>query len=213
MNTLIGKRVILFPLEEHDLDDFVKIHRNDKRGVMCRFSLKEMTEEEARKYTIGLLAARQIIVWVVMTKEGKASRKAGYIYISDLSKFSVNVSGIMSRDFATGLSKQIRRNKYTFAQDALHTLLKHCFDELGLERIECGILEENRTAVALALREGFTKEGTLRKYFCINDELKNIVILSILKPEFHDVAVKEGQSSNGPAIQLAKPFGIPVAVG
>jgi RimJ/RimL family protein N-acetyltransferase len=183
-NILTGKKVLLFPMADIDLEHFIKLHREDKHGYMQRYCLKEMTPEEARKYILILVASSQIYVWTVMTKEGKASRRAGYVYISDLSKNACNVSGIMDNEFAKGLGRILRRDKLTYAQDSLHTLLKFIFEDFGLERVETTIVENNRTALSLAQREGFKKEGVMRHYLKVDDSFADVAVLSILKNEW-----------------------------
>lgn len=183
---LVGKKVILFPLAIVDLDNFVKLHRNDTQGYLQRYCLKEMTDDEAKRYILALLTMHQIAIFTVMTKEGKASRRAGYVYISDFSKDACNISGIMDKEFAQGLHKQLRRDKYTYAQDALHTLLNFIFNRFELERIETTILSRNKLALALAQKEGFKKEGVMRHYIKINGQFDDVAVLSILRNEWTD---------------------------
>lgn len=192
INIIIGRRVVLFPLAPQDLEHFVKLHREDKHGYMQRFCLKEMTEEEAKKYILALLTTNSIIVFAAYTKEGKASRKAGYVYLSDITRHGACISGIMDKEFSKGLGKQLRRDKYTFSQDALHTLLAFCFEKMSLNRITSDVLEENRLAVALLKKEGLIKEGTMRQGAYINGEYKNVANFSMLKEEWK----KNGQAKN-----------------
>jgi len=192
LQPIIGKRVILFPLVPADLENFIKLHRDDKNGFMCRFSLKNMTEDEAIKYVFVLLTTAQILAFSVMTKEGKASRVAGYVYLSDITKYSASVSGILDKEFARGLSKQLKHGKRTYSQDALHTTLGFCFDTLGLSRVEADALEHNRIIIPLLNAEGFAKEGVLRNALLTDDGLKNVVIFSLLKEEWDNGKDKEG---------------------
>lgn len=211
-NVLIGKRVILFNLEPADLDHFVKLHREDKNGYLHKYCFKEMTDEEARKYLIALLATQQILVFTAYTKEGKASRRAGYVYLSDVSQHACSLTGIMDKEFSTGLAKQLRKGKNTFSQDALHVILGYCFLKLGIERVQTDVVETNRLAMALLQREGFTKEGTLRKYICINGNDYNVAIWSILKEEYHDGQEKRAEYRDTD-ISKADTADIPNAVG
>lgn len=184
MKVLIGKKVILFPLEECDLETFIKLHREDRNGYMCRFCLKNMSPDEAKAYVLNLLATGQIVVWTGFTKEGKASRRCGFIYMSDIKRHSVSISGILDKEFARGITKYLNRDKYTFSQDALHTLAQFAFEEMRVARVEMDIIENNRIALALAKKERFVKEGVLRNYVITNDQLENVVILSMLTEEW-----------------------------
>lgn len=191
INIIIGRRVVLFPLVPQDLDHFIKLHREDRQGYMQRYCLKEMTEEEAKKYILALLTTNTIIVFTVYTKEGKASRKAGYVYLSDISRHGACISGIMDKEFSKGLGRQLRKDKYTFSQDALHTLLGFCFEKMGLNRITSDTIEGNRLAQALLKKEKFIQEGIMRQGAYINGEYKNIANFSLLKEEWKNGKAKD----------------------
>ena len=197
---LVGKKVVLFPLERVDFRHFVKLHREDKYGYMCRFSLADMAEEEAVRYVAALLATGDVIPWTVMTKEGRAARKAGYIYLTDLDSYSATIAGIMDKEFVKGLVKQIRRGKYTFSQDAFHTLLKFCFEELELERVMADVVNRNRTAVNLVVREGFKKEGLLRNYIKLNGSLYDVAVFGLLRGEWQNGANRKIEKKESPKV-------------
>ena len=114
MQTIIGQRVILFSLEPTDLDHFIKTHQEDKNGFLGRFSLGQMSYDEAKKYILALLVTSEIMPFTVITKEGKASRKAGYVYITDLDVHSCSISGIMCPEFAKGLTKKLKKKAYPY---------------------------------------------------------------------------------------------------
>jgi len=183
-NSIIGKRVLLFPLEIVDLDHFIQLHREDKNGMMGRFCLREMTKEEARKYVLTLLATGQIKAWACYSKEGKASKKIGYIYLTDVTPFSCKIVGILDKEVLRGLLKVIKRGKYTFSEDALRTMVSWCFNGAGFNRIEYRTFSDNLLSRRLAERAGFIKEGVLRKSFKVDEEFKDMVIYSILKDEY-----------------------------
>jgi len=182
---LYGRKTILFPFHPSELDHFVKLHRDDKNGLMCRFCLKEMTEQEARDYITLMVQTQQVIAWTVQTKEGRASRRGGFIYLDGFTSFSTSVNGIMDNDFAKGLTKEMRRGKYTYAEDALRTMIGYLFREFKqLERVDANVLENNRRALRLDEKIGFKKEGVMRKGIKINGEFQNVIILSLLREEW-----------------------------
>ena len=151
---------------------------------MGRFCLKKMTEDEAKSYIGLMISTGQIRVWTVYTKEGKASRKIGFIYLSDISSFSCLVVGILDKSVIRGIAKVIRKGKYTFSEDALRTIMKWAFNGAGFKRIEYRMLSNNLLSKRLAEKSGFVKEGRLRKAFKIDDDLKDVLIYSVLKEEY-----------------------------
>jgi ribosomal-protein-alanine N-acetyltransferase len=69
------------------------------------------------------------------------------------------------------------------AEEAQHALLKYGFEELGLERIEGGIIEENLPALRVALKNGFSVDGYLRKHMEVGDHRSGVFWVGILKDE------------------------------
>jgi len=187
---IIGKRTILFPLAKADFEQFIQLHRADKNGYLLKFCLKEMSDAQASNYVIALIMTGQIKVWTVVTKEGKASRRAGYVYISDISKSACNINGIMDKEFSRGLAKQLKKGKNTFSQDALHTMLGYCFLKLDFNRVASDCLSKNRLAQSLLKKEKFIKEGVMRQGIDIDGTFHDIVTFSILHNEYKDMDLK-----------------------
>jgi ribosomal-protein-alanine N-acetyltransferase len=182
---IAGKKVILFDFEPKDLPDFVRLHREDRRGYMQDMCLKNMTDEEATKYVVALLATSRIKIWTVYTKEGKGARFAGFVYITDMTSFSCTINGIMDQQFAKGVVKLIRDKKYTYSEDALRTALRYLFNGAGFRRIDAFALSSNRRSIALEKKVGFKEEGLARKAVKIDDDtFSDRVNFGLLKEEF-----------------------------
>lgn len=177
--TLYGKKTILFPFNAVDLILFIKLHRQDRLGHLGQFCLKQMSEQEAAIYVEAQILTRQIFIWTVMTKEYR-TRLAGFVYLSNVMPHSVMISGVMDFQFARGLTKELRRDKYTYSEDAERTLINYCFD-LGINRIESSCAESNRRAIALNKKIGFIKEGTMRDAMEIDGRFENIIYQSLLR--------------------------------
>lgn len=186
MDIIYGKKTILFPFAPQDLSHFVALHRNDKEGYLQQYSLKNMTEEEATRFVIMLFNTKQISCWSVYAKSKINDKRLGFIYISELTSFSCQVSGVMDTSIMKGLLKYIRKGKVTFAEDALKTLVGYLF-RIGLKRIETNALSTNRRALFLNKRVGFIQEGKLREAFNRGDKYIDVILFSILKKEWEDV--------------------------
>lgn len=192
---IIGKKVILFPVEQVDIPGFAEIHRKDTRGYFNRYSMHKMTQEEAEKFAFTAMALGQIVAFTIVTKEGKASRKAGYIYITDVQdvkNHGISVVGALDINFLKGLSKQLRKDKYTYSEDALNTLINWVFEKLPhVNRIQSDVVGSNKLSLALMERCGLKREGVLRNYLKLDDRYEDMVVFSILKSEWEDVKVKQ----------------------
>ena len=205
MNPVIGKKVVLFELQPLDIPSFAEVHREDKHGYMQSMNLSKMTQDEAEKYVFMLLSSLQMIAFVVMTKEGKASRKVGYVYLNDLSIYGCSISGIMLKEFAVGLGRQVRRGKYTYSEDSLITLIDWLYKNFSsLDRIQADVVAENKLSLALINRVGFTKEGTLRNYLHLDDKAVDVIVHSLLRNEWRlNESITKETDNIGSAVQPA----------
>ena len=186
---IYGKKVVLFAFEPVDLEHFVRLHKEDAQGYMQDYCLKKMVHDEAMKFTAMLFLTKQIKCWSVYLKQNSfknlmENRRAGFIYLTNFTSFSVNISGIMDSAIMKGLLKFIRRGTKTFAQDAIETLTQYIFD-CGLERLETTVVIDNRRALALDKQCGFKEEGRLRKAFYDGSKFRDVIMLSILKEDWN----------------------------
>lgn len=185
LTILKGRKTMLFPFHIVDVKDFVRLHRNDKHGYMGRFCFKYMTEGESITYLHALIATNQIHIWTVTTKEAKP-RFVGFVYVSDVEKYKCTMGGSMDSLFAKGLSRELRRDKYTYSEDAFRALINHVFTSTMI-RIEADVVEDNRMSLALCKKVGFSIEGVRRKSMEMDGKFFNVIYLSLLKEEYRNV--------------------------
>ena len=70
-----------------------------------------------------------------------------------------------------------------YGREAASLLVKHGFEELNLNRIECGTPSFNQGMIKLALSLGMTEEGRKRDAFFKNGSYHDIVSFSLLSNE------------------------------
>jgi RimJ/RimL family protein N-acetyltransferase len=180
---LYGKKTIGFPMLPKDLEKFVDIHMDDKDGMLASMSFSKMSKSEAMIYADMLLRTGQIVAWVFQAKDGRGLT-VGYCYLIEPKDHATMIGGIMDKDFARGLDKLLRKDKYTYAEDSFRSVIAHCF-KVGMHRITTEVLEVNKLSQALQKRVGFVKEGTLRKAFQgIDGAFINMNIYGLLKEEY-----------------------------
>jgi len=71
-----------------------------------------------------------------------------------------------------------------YGRQLIRALLKVCFEELALHRVDLGVIEFNKTAIRCYQSCGFRIEGTLRESFVIDDEYYSVHNMSILDREY-----------------------------
>lgn len=77
-----------------------------------------------------------------------------------------------------------------YATQAIYVLLEYAFDELGLHRVSGSWLAENSVSLFVGRMMGFHQEGVLRDYVFKDGKRHDLVIMSILKPEFEQLRVR-----------------------
>jgi aminoglycoside 6'-N-acetyltransferase/ribosomal-protein-alanine N-acetyltransferase len=70
------------------------------------------------------------------------------------------------------------------ATDAVRTLIRFGFDELGLHRITAAIGPNNPASIAVVEKLGFTKEGRLRDHVHTNGAWRDSILYSVLVDEW-----------------------------
>lgn len=69
---------------------------------------------------------------------------------------------------------------------AVEALIKYCFDEIDLNRIEISAAVHNEKSRAIPERLGFTREGMLRDNELLNGIYSSSYIYSLLKSEYNE---------------------------
>lgn len=77
-----------------------------------------------------------------------------------------------------------------YATDARILILKHAFNDKGLERIWAHVHEDNLGSLKMLEKCGYIKEGIIRRASYVNGCFKDMVLLSILRDEFEQVLVQ-----------------------
>ena len=81
-----------------------------------------------------------------------------------------------------------RHSRQGHMSDALASVLRFAFTELGLHRVEAACLPENAASRGLLMKCGFREEGYAREYLRIDGQWQDHVLFAILRDE---VLVKE----------------------
>jgi RimJ/RimL family protein N-acetyltransferase len=73
-----------------------------------------------------------------------------------------------------------------YATDAVYLLLEYAFEELGMHRVSGLWLPENKVSVFVGKMSGFRQEGVLRDYVYKNGRHHDVIVMSVLRPEFEE---------------------------
>ncbi|ADQ78846.1 GCN5-related N-acetyltransferase [Paludibacter propionicigenes WB4] len=76
-----------------------------------------------------------------------------------------------------------------YGRQLIRALLKICFEELALHRVDLGVFEFNKAAIRCYQSCGFQIEGTLRESFVIDGEYYSVHNMSILDREYATLTI------------------------
>ena len=118
----------------------------------------------------------QEIYWAIAEKADDGM--IGYLSLNniDLRNRKAEWGGIIIAD--------PEKRKGGRALQAAVMMLRHAFDELNLHRLTGYWLAEHRSSLFLGFSLGFKKEGVLRDYVFKKDRFHDVIVMSLLKPEF-----------------------------
>ena len=149
-STLTTERLILQPLTAADADDLYDAFRRPEAMHFMDDPLHTSTAE-TRKMVDGMLSGPGTI-WTIRTAaEGPALGFVDYI-----GNAGVPGMGYMLHPDHWG-------NGYM--TEAVRAALDYGFDEMGLDRVELWISEENTASLRLAERAGFRRRGRMRQKY------------------------------------------------
>jgi len=180
MKILHGKKTTLFPIAEQDIEYLHFLLKHEGR-MMGQVYFKDFDSWFA--YIAGQILEKQMLIWTCWTKEGKASKKFGFVSLSDFTPHSVQVHGFTDKQMTKGIVKILKNpEKYTFAEDALNTIIHHVFEDLRIHRIGSECLYSNLPCKKLLERVGFMREGRVRHAVCIDKQYEDVVLYGLIKP-------------------------------
>jgi RimJ/RimL family protein N-acetyltransferase len=78
-----------------------------------------------------------------------------------------------------------------YGTDAMRTLLRYLFDDLGLHRVTLTAIAENVRAQKSYLKNGFVQEGVLRDWMYFGGAHHNCVIMGVLAEDFRALVAKQ----------------------
>jgi len=109
----------------------------------------------------------------VIKNEGRVVGRIGIHYINQYNQFGAIGYWIGESFSGKGIVTK-----------ACQSLIRFCFEEAGLNRIEIKCATGNRRSAAVAERLGFRQEGIMREAEWVNGEFLDLNLYSLLKSEW-----------------------------
>lgn len=181
-------RVYLRALELDDYKASIKWRKDEEIWDMVGGPKYFVSKAYEKKWVEDTIYNNNNIILAICLKEN--DEHIGYAYITDIHWIN-----------RTAQSHSIIGEKELWskglATEARMLLLHFAFYERGLKRIWALILEENLSSQRMCEKCGYKKEGFLRESIFKNGEMKNQVLMSVLRHEYDDIFLKYNDNKNG----------------
>jgi RimJ/RimL family protein N-acetyltransferase len=163
--------VYLRSLEFGDLERTYQWHNDPSiyQTMLGSFHYVSHSTEEEWLRTKQAYSAQEINLAICLSG---SSQHIGNIYLRQIDWISRNGEvGIF-----IGESEQHSKG---FGQTAMHLLIHHAFQDLGLVRIYGYVFDDNKPTLRLNEKCGFKLEGKLRKHAFKNGEFKDVLVMGL----------------------------------
>ena len=139
----------------------------ENRGL---YSIKKL-----EKY-LNNVESKSILFWAIIRKD--TMQHIGNIKIDPISELNkTGEYGVLIGDkFSWGKG---------YAFEASKKVIEYCFNELGLRKITLGVVKDNKGAILLYEKLGFTKEGLYKKHAYHDNQWCDIVRMAIFNPKLN----------------------------
>lgn len=170
---IIGERIILRAIEEKDL-----------------IYLKEIINDpNSEKYVLGWSKPVSMIQQEEWFKSVKNDESSIRFVVESENQFigTCILNNIDWKNRSIGINikllEKYRNNGY--GKECIQLLVKYCYEEINMNRIEANILEYNIASQRLFEKCGFILEGKKRKSIYKNNKYNDVRIYSLLKDEYN----------------------------
>jgi len=170
---LLGSKTVLRGVEESDLDNWVKWF-NDRQTTEFLARVYPYSRSEAEKYWQKSQQTNSEILYSILTQEDK--QHIGSISLQRIDWRSRNAE----------LGVLIGEKEYWskgYGQDAVRTLCRFAFDEMGLKRIYLFLHSANEGGFRAYQKVGFKKEGVARQQLYREGSFQDLILMGLLSDE------------------------------
>ena len=168
-----GEKVLLRALDNSDLMaslDYVNDYET-MRGVTSGLILPSSVDDEARLFSAQTRQNRGEYQFAIETLENRRFiGRCGFISVDWKNRLG---------EIAILIGEKSARGK-GFGTDAVNTLCRFGFEEMGLHKISVRVFAFNAAAIRCYEKCGFEREGLLRGEYFREGKFRDVVIMGLL---------------------------------
>ena len=169
---LEGQRIRLRPVAERDLPHFVR-WLADREITRWLAAIDEPpTLEDERDWYEDKRADPDNVLWAIDTLEGRLIGTAELRLAPRQRRAEMGIAVQDKSQWNQG-----------YGTEAVRLVLGYAFAELGLNRVELTVDEENARAIRCYEKCGFQREGLLRQHRLVDGSFGNTLVMAVLREE------------------------------
>lgn len=182
-----GAKTVLRGIEREDLDIIWKWYNDREVMYYWNEPYRFVTRDElAARYLDGMSAPSSRSHWLLIaTVEGIPIGRIGYVDLNHLNR-------------RAELAIQLGEPSYWgqgYGSDALRAFLAYLFDGLNLWKVWLQVNEGNERARRAYRKTGFKEDGVLRAHTFLDGHYIDVIVMSMLEPEYRSLAPKWAASA------------------
>lgn len=133
------------------------------------------TSSDLENYLLAAETNEKLLFWAIKIKENGC-------HIGNIKIDPVN-SRHQFAEYAIMMGDKQNWGK-GFAQEASQIVIEYCFKEIGLRKVNLGVVADNLAAVELYKKLGFEIEGVYKYHGFYDGKFCDVLRMSIFNPEF-----------------------------
>jgi len=170
-----GTKVNLISVSEKYLKEYTRWINDPVATDMLGVVLFPVSAEQERKWLDGAIAEKEFgKTFTILTKDGKPIGNCGFNKIDYVNRYAVLGILIGEIDFWDK----------GYGTDAIRTLLRFAFRELGMHKVCLNVDSVNDRAIACYKKCGFVQEGRLREHRFYHGEYKDDLWMAVLADDW-----------------------------
>ena len=176
---IYGGRVRLRAIEREDIPRFLRWF-NDPEVRKYLTMYRPLSRAEEERWVESLPSRREEIVLAIEVREGER-----WVHIGNIGLHRIDWK---NRTATLGIV--IGERKYWgrgYGTEAVRTMVRYAFEELGLNRVELETFSFNARAIRCYEKAGFRREGIRRRALYRDGKFHDVILMGILKEEFTEV--------------------------
>ena len=172
--TLKSKRVVLRPIKASEADQFLQWLKNSEINKFLEADFSKFNLKKEKEFINRVRKSKTDVVFSIYVDSGKLIGNTGFHGV-DIRNSKASWGIVIGDKDCWGMG---------YGQEVIKLILKYCFNELKLNRVDLSVYDFNKRAHNCYVKSGFIKEGVKRKAIKRGGKYFDEIIMSMLKSDY-----------------------------